>query len=240
MNLLEIRAKFRDISGRYDLVNDDLSDNGADFFINEGSKYLDRLIETQKSPASFMSIIAAGTWSIQFPHARAVKEVWITTAEGRIQLTKLKLQDMIATYFASLPAEFENGTPEYYSPIISRYIPETISAETLATFASYVGIITSEGNDYNAITLSCPVDQNTLVEIYGLFYNRELTSDEDENFWSTTHPMMLIQAAIRQTYVTSGNAAMLKIMESNILSEATRIDMDTVEQAIAEADQMEG
>ena len=40
MNLLQIRTKFVQLSGRYDLVVDaaggDYSDNGADFFINAG------------------------------------------------------------------------------------------------------------------------------------------------------------------------------------------------------------
>ena len=57
MNLLQIRTKFRDISGRFDLVNSDYSDNGADFYINEGRKFLDRLGEVQKSWASCFRFI---------------------------------------------------------------------------------------------------------------------------------------------------------------------------------------
>lgn len=240
MNLLEIRKKFRDISGRYDLVNDDFSDNGADFFINEGSRYLDRLIETQKSPASYMAIVQPNSWYLEFPHARAVKEVWLTTSEGRIQLEKIRLQDMIRAYFSALPSNWEAGIPLYYSPLISRYIPETLTSETLATFASYVGVISSNGKEYNSIMFSKPLSEQALIEVIGLFYNQQLINDTDENFWSTTHPMLLIQAAVRQTYVTSGNSAMLKIMEANIISEAAKIEMDTVEQDIAEIDQMEG
>ena len=45
MNLLEIRTKFRSISGRYDLVNSDYSDNGANFFIEEGRKWLDSKVD---------------------------------------------------------------------------------------------------------------------------------------------------------------------------------------------------
>ena len=51
MNLLQIRQKFRTLSGRHDLVESDGSDNGADFYINAGQRHLDRLDETQKSPA---------------------------------------------------------------------------------------------------------------------------------------------------------------------------------------------
>jgi hypothetical protein len=45
MNLLQIRTKFRSVSGRYDLVNDNFSDNGANFFIEEGRKWLDSKVD---------------------------------------------------------------------------------------------------------------------------------------------------------------------------------------------------
>lgn len=45
MNLREIRKLFLDMSGRYDLVNEDLSDNGANYYINEGSKWLDSKVD---------------------------------------------------------------------------------------------------------------------------------------------------------------------------------------------------
>lgn len=240
MNLLQIRTKFRDLSGRYDLVNDDFSDNGSDFFINEGGKWLDRTIETQKSWASFMAILNAGAWYVQFPNARAIKEVWITTTEGKWQLEKKRLQDMMAAFFTQVPADWTNGTPEYYSPAITRYIPEDVTPATLATFAAFVGIITPATHDFNAIILSAPVDQNTLVEIIGLFYSILLTADDDENYWSTVHPLLLIQAAIRQTYIVGGNKPLLDILNQGIVDDLGRIDKDLTEQMIAEIDEMEG
>jgi hypothetical protein len=83
MDLLHVRQKFRDLSGRYDLVNADGSDNGANFFINEACRQLDRSIETQKSYGTYMEILAIGTWNVQFNRCRAVQEVWITTSEGK-------------------------------------------------------------------------------------------------------------------------------------------------------------
>jgi len=63
MNLLQLRTKFRSLSGRFDLVNADFTDNGADFFINEGRKYLDRLDETQKSWASCFRFVEVGQFA---------------------------------------------------------------------------------------------------------------------------------------------------------------------------------
>ena len=98
MNLLQLRTKFRSLSGRFDLVNEDFTDNGADFFINEGRKYLDSLYETQKSWASCFRFLEIGKFSVSFPYCRAIKEVWAATTEARWQLEKTSLQDLTAGY----------------------------------------------------------------------------------------------------------------------------------------------
>src|SRR4030042_462884 len=240
MNLVQIREQFRNLSGRYDLVNDDLSDHGADFYINEGSKYLDRKVETTRSWATYPVIKQAGTWYIRFPYARAVKEVWMTTIGGRVQLVKKRLQDIQAEFYTKIPAEWTNGTPEYFSPTLTRMIPEDIGPATLATFATYIGVVPPITNDYNAIILSVPVDQEALFEIYGLFYSMLLELDADENFWSQVHPMLLIQSAIRQTYVVTGNNHLRDTYEKSMSDELINISIDLVEQIIAEVDAMEG
>lgn len=240
MNLIEIREKFRDLSGRHDLVNGDFSDNGVDFFVNEGSKWLDRTIETTKSWASYMSVLAIDSWYVTFPNARAVKEVWVSTDEGRWQLEKRNLQDLIAAYFSEIPAEITSGTPLYYSPTLTRYIPEDITPAELATFAAFIGVIPSVTHEYNAVIISTPVDRSTLVEIKGLFYSAQLVADDDENYWSRTNPLLLVQAAIRQTYIVGGNKPMLEILNKGIYEELDGLSKDLVEQVIAEVDQMEG
>lgn len=240
MNLVQIREKFREISGRYDLVNDDFSDNGADFYITEASKWLDRAIETTKSWGTYLISITAGTWFIKVPLSRAIKEVWITTAEGKWQLEKKRLQDIISEYYTELPAEWTNGTPEYYSPTISRYIPEDMSAATLATFATSVGVIDQPHLEYDALIMSAPIDQAAVVEVHGLFYSFPLTSDEDENYWSNNHPLLLVQAAVRQTFIASGNKPMMDIFDRGIDGDLTRLDKELVEQIIAEIDEMDG
>lgn len=240
MNLLEVRKQFREISGRYDLVNNDGSNNGADFYINEASKWLDKMVETSKSGASFMAVVNAGDWYVKFPYARAVKEIWISTANGRYQLTKLIMQDMIASFFRGNPSTWVNGVPKYYSPTITRYIPEDVSPANLAIFATYVGLIASDTSNYNAVILSSPVTENTLVEVIGYFYSKILAEDDDENYWSTVNPMLLIQATARQVSIITGNKPMTDSMDRGINSELSNLEKDLVEQGISEIDQMEG
>lgn len=240
MNLQEIRRKFRDLSGRFDLVNDDFSDNGADFFINEASKWLDKTAETTKTWASYKEIITAGTWNVQFPSCRAIKEVWLATDEGRWQLEKRRLQDILEGYYYATPAEIDTGTSLYYAPTVTRHIPEDITAVTLATFEPYVEVLTPTGYTYNAILLSVPVDRDTLVDVKGLFHSVALSDDDDENYWSVVHPLLLIQAAMRISHIVTGNRPLLDITDRGLDGDLNRLEKDLVEQMIAEIDQMEG
>lgn len=240
MNLLEIRKKFRELSGRYDLVNDDFSDNGADFFINEASRWLDKTTETSKSSASYMTIVEPSTWYINFPLCRAVKEVWFSTSVGRWQLTKKRYQDLLAGYFSAHPSVWQTGSPLHYAPFLSRQIPEDLTPAQIAEFAAFTGVIESDGHDFNIILLSVPIEEQAMVEIYGLFYSMALEEDESTNYWSTVHPLLLIQVAIRQTHLISGNKPMLDIVDRGLDGDLQRLDRDIVEQIISEIDQMDG
>jgi len=241
MNLLQIRQKFRELSGLYDLVNEDGSDNGADFFINEGRKFLDRLDETQKSWASCFRFIEVGHFSTSFPYCRAIKEVWVAdTTNSRWQLEKKDLQDLIAGYMADVPSERNEGTPLYYSPCITRYIPEDADITEIEAFVGYVDIPSGNAHEYNTIMLNVPVQYKTMVEIKGLFYSQELVNDEDKNYWSEVHPMLLIMAAMRQVEIANRNTQGVNDWTNAILMEMKQLGMDLVEELIAEVDQMEG
>jgi hypothetical protein len=240
MNLLQLRQKFRTISGRFDLVNDDGSDNGADFYINEGRKYLDRLDETQKSTASHFSLIEPGFGHTTFPFCRAIREVWLADINGRWKLEKKKLSDLISGYLTSLPSLRTNGTPLYYATAISRYVPEDATADTMEAIIGWMDVPSGNAHEYNAILLSAPVQYQTTAIINGLFYSKELTNDTDENYWSVAHPMLLICAAMRSVEVTQRNTQGVNDWDLAISKEITQLGFDFVEEIVAEVDQMDG
>lgn len=259
MNLLQIRQNFVKISGRYDLVVDTATwaDNGADFMINAAVDWLDRKTLVSKSYASHLTYIDAGTLIVPIPFCRAIKEVWITTSEGRWQLEKKDLQWIMAEYLYELPNERSNGTPLYYAPTVTRYIPEdqkpnvlTTAAPTtflttvapateVPTLAEWLTTITVEDGRYNAVIMNVPVDEYALIDIRGLFYSIELEDNTDTNFWTEVHPMILVKAACRESYVLSGNSPMLKSTEEELIKECHELGMDLVDQVIAEIDQIE-
>ena len=240
MNLLQLRTKFRVISGRFDLVTDVFADSGADFYLNEGRKFLDRKDETQKSWASCYRFINVGFQSASFPHCRAIKEVWVMSTTERWQLEKMDLQDLIASYMADLPGEREIGEPEYYAPALTRYIPEDAAPASIESFVGWVDIAAGNANEYNSILLNVPTDVKLAVEIKGLFYSMELVNDTDKNYWSEVHPLLLITAAMRYIEVVNRNTQGVNDWTGSIMTEMKDLGMDLVEELIAEADEMGG
>jgi hypothetical protein len=240
MNLLQLRQQFRTISGRHDLVNPDGSDNGADFYINEGIKYLDRLGENQKSWASRFLWLQPGLWGVQFEHCRAIKEVWVSVATERWQLEKKRIQDLKSEYMSDLPSARGTGDPLYYAPTHTRYIPEDAQVGNIEAFVGFVDIPASNAHLYNSILIAPPAAELVSVEVVGLFYNKALVADTDENYWSVTHSFLLIMAAMRQLEVINRNTQGVNDWEAVIQRDMISIDFDLVEELVAEVDDMEG
>lgn len=241
MNLIDFRKLFRTLSGRFDLVNDDFSDNGVDFFINEGRKFLDRLDETQKSWGARIYRMAAGEFYASFPICRAIKEVWVAdSVNGRWQLEKKDLQDLVDGYLCTLPDEFNTGTPLYYSPCITRSLPVGTTPDSFESWLGYVEIAGANRHEYNAILLNVPAETDLTLIIQGLFYSDELINDTDANFWSTIHPMLLYMSTMRQIEIANRSTQGVNDWSNSIAIEMKQLGMDLVEELIAEVDQMEG
>ena len=240
MNLIQVRQKFRELSGRFDLVSDVFADTGADFFINEGRKFLDRLDENQKSWGTCFKFMESGFWSVQFPYCRAIKEVWAASSSARWQLEKKRSQDLVEGYLTGLPSSRTVGVPEFYAPCITRYIPENITVNSFESFLGWVDIPSGNAHEFNAILVNVPTSEKLTIIINGLFYSAELVNDLDENYWSAVHPLLLINAAIRQTEAVNRNTQGLNDWDNVIKIDMQHLGFDLVEELIAESDQMEG
>ena len=239
MNLLAMRTKFRELSGRFDLVNADFSDNGADFFINEGRKFLDRLDETQKSFASCFRFIEIGYYSASFPYCRSIKEVWAATISAKWRLEKLDLRELIEEYLTGDPSARNTGSPLYYSPTVTRNIPKDTPAGSFESFLGWVDVPAGNANEYNTILINVPTEAKIVVEIKGLFYSPELVEDTDTNYWSEVHPMLLYMASMRQAEIINRNTQGVNDWTSSILVDMKQIGMDLVEEVISDVTQIE-
>lgn len=240
MDLEEIRVAFVNRSGREDLINDDDSDNGADFYINAGQKLLDRMDIIPKSMAKVYETVSSGDWYKIFQHCRAVKQVYVASDEDRWALEKKDLGWMLLEYPEPI-ADLDTGNPLYYSPAILRVVPEESDVITMSKFVGEtVQIADTEHYTYNGILFMPPADDDFILEIHGLFYTHELSGDDDESFWSVAYPEILLMAAMYELEVMYRNTEGARDWMAAIRNEVMGLGMDMVEEDIADVDQMEG
>lgn len=247
MNYKDIRDKFVEISGRYDLITATAEDNGADFFLNHAQKYLDRLIDSGKMLARYPVILSAGEYIAKSVGIRAIKEVWIADADGKRELTKCTLNE-IKTYYDEEFSDITQGTPEYYAPALFRPFPDTLDSTSGMYNVSDL-ILYSAGPHftYNGVVVMPPCDGTYTLEIVGLFYSPTLSATlsgstwtQTKSYWTEVQPELLIEAAIYKLQAmyhnTSGAADYKALVSEDVLG----IDYDAVEEDIAGNLQMNG
>ncbi len=251
MNLLQIRTLVTDKSGRFDLVVDatDYVDNGADFLINAGQRYLDRKAGIDDLISRFFKQISAGDYAVILQHCRAIHEVWVANTENRLQLRKIDMDRLRGTHYPSgvnayvePPETTDQDRPIYYSPASLRMAPDSDDAisSDLGGYVGYLDIIYGDPSTYNGIVMMPPADGAYMVEVIGNFYSRELSSNTDYSFWSSRHPDILVMAALREMEIFNRNSEGVKDWTAAILDKLIDVEMDSIEQSSWEDTQLEG
>jgi len=141
------------------------------------------------------------------------------------------LQDLISEYLSAPP---DNGAPIYYSPVVTRKIPEDADLSSFSSFLTYTDTLTNVTSDFNGIVVSCPTDEQLLVEVKGLFYSKYMSEDDDQNYWSVVHPLTLLKATMRELEIFNQNQSKVKAWDEELAIEITNINKDMVEEEIAE------
>lgn len=227
MNLLDIRKKVIQTSGRYDLVVDsvDYVDNGANFFINAGMNMLDRMVDIPESFARLYYPLAAGEYALTFQfNCRYITDVWINDTENRTQLEKISL-DTLRDYYNEPATSTTYGTPTAFAIANLRAL-ETTSKDSLATFIDKTWTETDTKYDYRGIVLAPPADTDYVVEISGMFKQTPLALDADQNFWTIQEADLLIRAALYKLEAFSRGTENAKNWLSAIYEDIRQIDLD--------------
>jgi hypothetical protein len=241
MNLKEIRTKFVELSGRFDLVVDttDYVDNGANFFIQSGQRWLDRLENVSKSVGKVYKRIESGDWYAIFNDCRAVKKIYVADDESRWELVKKDLGWLMLEYEDAID-DIDEGNPQYYAPAILREVPQSLGAITMSKFVDENIQVQASHMLYNGIIFMPPADDTFIIEIQGLFYSEKLKVDSDINHWSINDPLILVFAALHELEESYRNTEGAKDWEAAVRSKVVGIGMDQVEEDIADVDHMEG
>ena len=254
MNFGEIRTKFIDLSGRFDLADSMAStpytDGGSDFFIGAGQRYLDNHQLTPKSILRFQKDIAVDGYLVEFKDVLAIKEVWYTTDDARKALTKVSLGWLKENY--SYPyTNVSSGTPKYYAintiGLAGRQDHFTVSGDDAYTntFTREYQDIHLYGEDssnhqhYRGIIIMAPTDKAATITVLGQFKAKELDEDGDQNFWSVHYPELLIQAANYSLESFYRNTEGAKDWKNIIDETLVGIDYNLVEEEISGVNRME-
>jgi len=231
MDLVTLREQFAKESGRLDLIVDttDWADDGANYYIQRGSRFLDRLVTTSFSKAKHYESAAADTWYKVFQECRAILEVWAANDEFR---KKLELRDATTfrEYYNEPAGSIDSGAPTYYMPALLRTHPQT-STMYLERFVDTDYTETSKYDyEYNGVMWMPPTDEAIILEVQGLWYSYNMTLDADSNYWSVNHPEALIAAARYMIEVTNRNTEGMKDWLRAITELTTGVEKDTVEE----------
>lgn len=217
MTLLEIRTEFVRQTGRFDLVIDppgDMDDNGANFFINAGQKYLDLIADIAATAQIVEVPLAAGEFQISVPGFRVIQEVRVRDSNNtEWTLEPMRLPDLHDEY--GVEGGFAAGdrdAPAVFAPVPVRSSTPTVPTET------YRGIIVQPA----------PESDMTLL-LGGMVWSPTLTADADISFWSELHPDLLVQAAMykmeqfyRNTQGANDHQAALREMITLLNHDETR------------------
>lgn len=226
MNLLQIRKQFIKQSGRYDLVKDqeNYEDDGADFFIRAGQKFLDTLLDKPKSSAVHEETLSAGDFVIKFSNARAVKNVYFSNDEGVEYLIKKPLKWLRQEFGEdSQLADVDKGTPGYYA--LSRIRNANSNDE--------------EDSIKKGVIIMPPTDEEITLHVEGLFFSPELEEGSDVNWWTETYPHTMVQAGLYMLERFYRNSQGMQDHLQAILKDLEGIDFDVVEEEIAGTDVMD-
>lgn len=242
MSLVAVREAFIKYSGRYDLVVDtvDWEDNGADFYIRAGQKWLDATYLIGRSKATYYATIGAGGWYAIIPSARVIYEAWLSnTTNVRWELERKNLAGLRDLFPGSI-ADSDRGRAQFYAPIHLRNVPEVLNQITVDDLGETAYTVAGEIYSYNGLLFGPPTEEQVQVEVNGLFYQPPLVDDDDVNYWSEELEHVLVKAACRELESKYRNKAGREDYEEAIRSDLLGLEFDLADSESQGISQMEG
>ena len=237
MDLIEIRKQIVSITGRYDLMNDDYTDNGIDFYINAGQNTLDRSGICADNEISLSIPLSVNEYSVSFNRRIiSVYEVWINDNLTLTKLDRITFSEL-KEYYNEVISTITPNTPLYYTLANIRTL-EVASRDLIGTFLNLAQ--TTPGTDYRGLILSPVADKSYTVEVFGKFHNTVLSQNAQENYWTVNAPELLIKSSMFQLYKLTGRSRDANDIYDAIKEELSEIDKSIVDEDIYGITELEG
>ena len=241
MPLSDVREQFMKLSGRYDLVNTDDSDNGANWFINKGQRWLD--LHKLSPPVShrFMQNLSANAFALVVPDCRVIEEVWINDDENKVLLEQKTLK-WIKQEWGNVTSSIDTGAPGYWAHAKPRTrittgftytLPFTFggSVADYNSLGTFLDIIFDEGDNLTkgGIVIAPPPSEEVTIDVIGQFFSPTLSEDADESWWTENYDDILVLAALRKLEIFYRNMQGARDYEVAINTELEQLDFSEVE-----------
>lgn len=241
MNLKEFRKLFIETSGRYDLWNDDGSDNGIDHYIRLGQKHLETLMYWDKMEA-VQNLTLVGVSNFMLPSARIIERVAVRklATEKFVDLVRVNLTQARKYVMDDIQ---NDGQPLFYTLYRNRGQMNTITAANFfdAT-TTYQDVLANQNYDSLGVLLTPLVGSTETmeVEVTGMFRSPVLVNDADKNYWTVEWPNLLVFATYRELEIVYRNTQGVKDWDAAIQAALIQHEMDYVMDESGQIDQMLG
>ncbi len=236
MNLAEIRSMFVQLTGRYDLEDE----NRADVFINSGIRTLDRkanLHHTQDS--RFFREVRSVERLIHIPQCWRVHD--ILARKCWIENTYVRLQHLARPGHLTRLSRFQRGFPRFYSAVTTR---NEAQLDKLRALQLQVPANLVDTGDWNGHTLAIEIfpwpEEDWWIEVHGKFWSPALVDDADTNLWSQLYPDLLVKAACHNLEVFYRNTEGANDWMNAIMDELVDLEQMEVDNHIQPITVMEG
>ena len=226
MDLEGIRTNFYDQCRRHDLVGTDVDglpdpsvNNGADWYINEGIRTLDGLLPNRINRKTYTTTVNAGDYYVDIPACRAILDVYVHDSEGYVALTRLTHRRTIEMYGLPL-ADADQSTPCHWCE--SGHAADATPAGTVR------------------LVFMPPADATFTLSVSGIFYSDALVNNTDSNWWTATHPGLVVLAALYELETAMRNREGARDWLAAIDLRIKAIEFDIAEQESSNKTEAEG
>lgn len=211
MSLLEVRREFIKQSGRVDLVvnTTNHTDNGADFFIKAGQRFLDLRLGYPQEEAELTFALATSAITTTLANVRAILSVAVRdSGDNTINYLKRKsireLREEYGDEHASLGA-VDTGEPRSWA---------------LGWLRD--GVVDDAGELGQVVLFTMPpADKQYTIVTRAKLLAGDLSSNSAVSFWTEEHPDVLVQAALYKlegSYRNNeGSRATLRMIDDALL-----------------------
>ncbi len=244
-NLLsDVRYRFIVSSHRRDLITGgDLStnaDDGANWYINAGIRYLDHIIGHNQKTARFNYAMSIGDYYRLFTDLEDVLRVVFKKADGTAidfstctNSGAMTIRDFREAY-SGAASLWESGDPVAWARTVIRRRGSTdYSGDGILDYADTSATDTDAYGNIQLIWYP-KLEEAMTLEVWGHAKEDNLSDDGDYNFWTTEHPDLVVAAAMRMVHVDMNNKSGVAAQEAYIMPMLDKIDSRQVEQELSD------